>query len=169
MNNVTHPVVVAWLLAASFVPSSSSSSASESLEAMLGGSVVQCTGAMAWTEAGAPNDLNVEPLRLAARDSAGANGLALFLGEEDIIEDNVWSCVDGLCTANVAASGNSITTNTLQLRKELDLPGGEVVYKSIALFMIFVPGEDAFEIEGTSGKGAFICDGELPVGVVASP
>ncbi|MEV8466640.1 hypothetical protein AB0T83_07595 [Fluviibacterium sp. DFM31] len=167
MNNLTHPIAAAWLLAASFVPSIAS--ASESLEALFGGSVVQCTGAMAWSETGADDDLNVEPLRIAARDAADADGLAIFLGEEDIIEDNVWSCVDGLCTANVAASGNSITTNSLQLRKELDLPGGEVVYDAIALFMIFVPGEDAFEIEGTSGKGAFICDGELPVGVVASP
>ncbi len=103
------------------------------------------------------------------RKGEGKNSLVIFLGEEDIIEDNVWSCVDGLCTVSVAATGNSITTNTLQLRRELDLPGGEAVYQAIALFMIFVPGEDAFEVEGTSGQGAFLCDGTLPAGVVASP
>ncbi|OSQ42890.1 hypothetical protein [Marivita geojedonensis] len=167
MSFLTKPMVGASLLAASFVPSIAG--ASDSLEALLGGSVVQCTGAMAWSEIGTADDLNVEPMRIAARDSADANGLAIFLGQEDIMQNNVWSCVDGLCTASVAATGNSITTNTLQLRKELDLPGGEAVYQAIALFMIFVPGEDAFEVEGTSGQGAFLCDGTLPAGVVASP
>ncbi len=167
MSFLTKPMVGASLLAASFVPSIAG--ASDPSEALLGGSAVQCTGAMAWSEIGTADDLNVEPMRLAARDSADANSLVIFLGEEDIIEDNVWSCVDGLCTASVAATGNSITTNTLKLRRELDLPSGEAVYQAIALFMIFVPGEDAFEVEGTSAQGAFLCDGTLPAGVVASP
>ncbi|MCC1494531.1 hypothetical protein [Cognatishimia sp. F0-27] len=167
MSFLMKPMVGVSLLTASLLPSIASANAS--LEALLGGSVVQCTGAMAWTETAGAENLNVEPLRIAARDAAEADGLALFLGEEDIIEDNLWSCVNGLCTANAAASGSSVTTNTLQLRRELDLPGGDVVYQAIALFMIFAPGEDSFEIEGTSGKGAFLCDGTLPAGVVASP
>lgn len=166
MKFLIKPMLGAALMAASFV--ASTASASETLEALLGGSVVQCTGAMAWSESPSVDDINVEPLRIAARDASDADTLAIFLGEGDIIADNVWFCVDGLCTAEMAASGNSITTNTMQLRKELDLPGGEVVYQAIALFMTFVPGDSAFEVVGTSGKGAFVCDGTLPAGVVAS-
>ena len=167
MSFLPRPMLGASLLATTFAATIASASAS--LEALLGGSVVQCTGAMAWTETATADNLNVEPMRIAARDAADANGLAIFLGQEDIIEENVWSCVDGLCSANAAVSGNSITTNTLQLRKELDLASGEVVYQAIALFMIFAPGEDAFELEGASGRGAFICNGDLPASLIASP
>jgi hypothetical protein len=63
----------------------------EAIEDALGGPLLECSGAIAWTE----NDssvMRVEPMRLAVRDVEGADRIAIFLSEEDFTSDNVWSC-----------------------------------------------------------------------------
>lgn len=141
-------------------------SGSEAIQNALGGSIVECSGAIAWTE----NDggaTRVEAMRFAARDSIGTDEIALFLDEKNFSAQDVWPCNEGACTANTVLH-SAVTTNVLRLRHELDLGSGEVVYGLDAVFMVVNARESPMQVEGAKGAGSFICEKALPESLVSS-
>ena len=138
----------------------SAASGNEAVEDALGGSFTTCTGAIAWTE----NDngaTRVEPMRLAVRDAEDAASVALFLSEEDFTSDDVWACVDGVCTAHATVRA-AVSTNVLRLRHQVDLSSGEAVYGMEGVFMVVNARETPIEVDSAQGVGSFICEEALP-------
>lgn len=132
----------------------------EAIEDALGGSFTTCTGAIAWTE----NDsggTRVEPMRLAVRDAEDAANVALFLSEEDFTSEDVWACMDGVCTAHTTVRA-AVSTNVLRLRHQADLTSGEAVYGMEAVFMVVNAREAPIQVEGAQGAGSVICEKVLP-------
>lgn len=130
------------------------------IEDVLGGPVVACSGAIAWTE-GDSGTQRVEPMRLAARDLDGADGIALFLTGDDIGADSVWSCMDGACTSTRTLR-STVTVNALRLRHEADLGSGEAIYGLTAVFVGINARETPIEVADAHGTGSFICERPLP-------
>lgn len=139
--------------------------ANESIEDVLNGPFTTCTGAIAWTET--DNDMTrVEPMRLAVPDADNATAIALFLAEDDVSSDNVWTCSDGVCTAYSTVRG-AVTTNVLRFRHQIDLTGGEVVYAMDAVFLVVNARDTPIQVEGVQGTGSFICEKMLPDGLLS--
>ena len=139
--------------------------ANQAIEEALGGSFTMCTGAIAWTE----NDngaTRVEPMRLAVRDAEDAARVALFLSEEDFTRNDVWACVDGVCTAHATVRA-AVTTNVLRLRHQADLTNGEAVYGMEGVFMVVNARETPIQVEGAQGAGSFICEKALPASLLS--
>jgi hypothetical protein len=106
----------------------------------------------------------VEAMQLAVRDDPGATSMALYHVEKDFTPEDVWACSEGLCTAyRVMSSG--VTSSVLRLEKGFDLGIGRVEYAMDAVFSVVSARGDTLEFNSTSGRGAFICDKELPAGV----
>lgn len=140
-------------------------SGNEAIEDALGGSFTACTGAIAWTE----NDnraTRVEPMRIAVRDVEGAARLAMFLSEEDFTSDDVWACLDGVCTALATVRG-AVTANVLRLRYQADLTNGEAVYGMESVFVVVNARKTPIQIEGAQGAGSFICEKALPASLLS--
>ena len=140
-------------------------SGNQAIEEALGGSFTTCTGAIAWTE----NDsgsMRVEPMRLAVRDAEDAASVALFLSEEDFTSDNVWACLEGVCTAHATVRA-AVTSNVLRLRHQIDLTSGEAVYDMQGVFMVVNARETPIQIEGAQGAGSFICEKALPASLLS--
>ncbi|MBY6004463.1 hypothetical protein KUV62_11120 [Salipiger bermudensis] len=137
------------------------------VEEALGGPVIICTGAVTWTEGEAASELQVEPLRLAVRESRDAAEIALFLSAEDFVAEDVWTCKDGICMSSAAAGPNA-TLNVMQLEPFLELPDGEAIYRMEAVFMVVSANESPMTTEGAHGQGAFFCEKPLPSGLVAA-
>lgn len=161
-------IVAARLLALlATISSASAALANDTLETALGGPYVTCTGAIAWSETGSDGSMHVEPMRLAVRDDEGADAIALFLSEEDFLADDLWSCVEGICTSTAAMS-TSVTSNVIRLHHAADLGSGEVVYRADLVFMVVGADAERLEVEGATGQGAFICEKPLPAGLTKS-
>jgi hypothetical protein len=140
-------------------------SGNEAIEDALGGPFTTCTGAIAWTE----NDngaKRMEPMRLAVRDAEDAAAIGLFLSEDDFTSDNVWACMDGICSAHATVRG-AVTTNVLRLRRGADLANGEVLYEMQAVFMVVNARETQVQVDGAQGVGSFICERALSKGLVS--
>ncbi len=141
-------------------------SGQEAIEDALGGPIVACSGAIAWTESGSDGP-RVEPMRLAARDVDDTNRIVLFLSEDDIDPENAWSCMDGACTATRTVR-SGVTVNALRLHHEVDLGSGEAVYGMTAVFVIINAEDTPIQVSETSGTGSFICEKPLPESLVAN-
>jgi hypothetical protein len=140
--------------------------AQEPIENALGGPVVTCSGAISWTESDSAAT-TVEPMRLAARDLDGTDRIALFLSEQDFGTGNVWTCMDGACSATRTES-SAITVNALRLSHQADLASGEAVYEMTAVFVVVDAREPVIQAAQTSGTGAFICERRLPDSLLAT-
>jgi len=148
---------VTTLVAVTFA--ANSAGGREAIEAALGGPIVECSGAIAWTES-LGGTQRVEPMRLAAPDVEGANAIALFLTEDDFNPNNIWNCTGGSCSATRALR-STVTVDALQLRHEADLGSGEAVYGMTAVYVLVNARETPIEVLQTRGVGSFICERPL--------
>lgn len=139
--------------------------ANEGIENALGGPFTTCTGAIAWTDSN-NGVTHVEPMRLAVPDAKDAANIGLFLNDSDFTSDNVFACLDSVCTSQKTVRA-AATTNVLRLRKEVGLSGGEIVYAMEAAFFVVNARESQLQVESAQGVGSFICEKELPSGLVS--
>ncbi|MBF9032421.1 hypothetical protein HKCCE3408_18640 [Rhodobacterales bacterium HKCCE3408] len=135
-----------------------------SAEEILGGSVIECRGAIAWSDGPDPTTPRVEALQIAAAAAADADRIVIFAAERDTTPEDFLGCVDGLCTAH-RVSETGTATSVVRLSRGLDYGSGRVQYDLDTAFTVVSFSGGSTVAETVTGRGGFVCDAALPPGV----
>ena len=128
---------------------------------ILGAAIIEFRGAIAWSDGPDPARPRVDALQIAAAATEDADRIVVYAAEQDTTPEDFLTCEGSICTAH-RVTGTGATTSVMRLSRGLDYGSGRVQYDLDAAFTIVSFASGTMVAETVTGRGAFICDAELP-------
>lgn len=149
------------LVATSFLAVPSAASAQGAIGDILGDAIIECRGAIAWSDGSDPATPRIEALQIATSATGEADRIVVYAAEQDVTPEDFLTCAAGICTAH-RVSETGATTSVMRLARGLDYGAGRVQYDLDAAFTIVSFSSGTMVAETVTGRGGFICDAALP-------
>lgn len=133
---------------------------------VLGDAIVECRGAIAWSDGPSAAKPRIEALQISASATDDADRIVVYAAEQDTTPEDFLTCQFGICTAHRAAETGA-TTSVMRLSRGLDYGAGRVQYDLEVAFNIVSFSSGSMVSETVEGQGGFICDAALPATVAS--